>query len=275
MKTTFAEIDAAVTAVCERELATPTATRETATAVVAGFHLRDRAAEEAALESTIRRQQAAIQLFQADRAAAKSVCAERGIEPLAIVPTATWNCICEATGLFRLSPDEDGVVGFSSTAFAGIKDARGMTGAQQVEWLAENRRDEYLRRLFPRGVSFSLAPGATSWRSPYRATLVMPVPPPDVADRLLKAKGLDLKVATVADAVAFKETPSELYRRAPAISEAIERWLRDDPIIYFEQGTAAAILAQFGDFPIEQDVVARVLAAENLLRVFPATQVAV
>jgi hypothetical protein len=103
----------------------------------------------------------------------------------------------------------------------------------------------------------------------------MPVPPPDVADRLLKAKGLDLKVATVAEAISFKETPSELYRRAPAISEVVERWLRDDPIIYFEQGTAAAIIGQFGDFPIEHDIVARVLADENLLRVFPATQVAI
>lgn len=121
MITSFAEIDAAVTAVCERELANPTVpAKENRTTVVAGFHLRDEAAQEAALESTIKRQQAAIQRFQADRAAAKAVCAERRIEPLAIIPTATWNCLCEATGLFRLFPDETGTIGFDRNAFAGI-----------------------------------------------------------------------------------------------------------------------------------------------------------
>jgi hypothetical protein len=268
MKTNFAEIDDAVTTVCERELATPTVAPVKATAVLAGFHLPDTAGEEALVEEAVRRQQAAIRLFQRDRHAAKQVCIERGIEPLAVIPAATWAYISEATGLFRLSPGADGTIGFSPSAFSGIKDERGMSGEAQVDWLAANRPAEFLHRLFPDGTSL---PATVN----YSATLVMPVPPPEVAEVLLKAKGLDLKVATVAEAIAFKETPSELYRRVRSAEEARARWLRDDPIVYFEVGTATAIIAQFGDFPIEQEVVARVLAAENLLRIFPADQVAI
>jgi hypothetical protein len=263
MRNNFAGIDRAVTAVLERDFPAA-AVRETAktvsTRVVAGFHIPDPSLEDEIVERAAQAQSAAVDAFRADRAAAAKTCADRGVEPLAIIPTATWAHVCEATGLFRLSPGRDGAVGFSRAAFAGIKDEKGMTGAEQVEWLAANDWPTFLRRLFPAGVSVE---------GGHAATLVMPTPPADVAAVLLKAKDLDLKVATVAEAVGFKETPSQMYERVRSQEEAIARMLRDDPIIYFEHGTATAILAQFGEFPIELEVVERVLSAEALMGYFP------
>ena len=258
MQTTFAEINSAVLDALDRPA--PSAPQTAAARVVAGFHLKDASAEEKAVAEAAEAHRAAVETFRADRAAALAVCIDHGIKPLAVIPTLTWGHVCEAAGLFRLHPESDGTVRFDPRAFFDIRDERRMSGADQVEWLAANRRKDFLRRMFPDGVSQEGGLGAT---------LVMPIPPADVADVLLKARGLDLKVATVAEAISFKETPSQLYRKARSYEEAVARALRDDPIIYFEQGAAAAILAQFGDFPIEREIVARVLEAEILMGMFP------
>ena len=258
MKTNFAEIDAADLEVLDRPAPPPMDVA--AIRVVAGFHLKDAESEEKLVAEAQEAHQAAVEAFRADRAEASALCAARGIKPLAVVPAVTWGHVCEAAGLFRLHPEADGTVRFDFRAFAGIRDARGMSAAEQIEWLAANRRPDFLRRMFPGGVSPEEGLGAT---------LVMPIPPADVADVLLKARGLDLKVATVAEAISFKETPSQLYWRVRSYEEAVARALRDDPIIYFEQGTAVCVLAQFGDFPIELALVARVLEAEVLMGMFP------
>ena len=258
MKTTFAEIDATVLDVLDRPVPKPVDIA--ATRVVAGFHLKDAEAEDKLVAEAQKAHQAAVESFRADRTAALAICTDRGIKPLAVVPALTWGHVCEAAGLFRLHPEADGTVRFNPLAFSDIRDARGMSAAEQVEWLATNRRIDFLRRMFPGNVAPEAGLGAT---------LVMPTPPADVADVLLKADGLDLKVATVAEAIAFKETPSQLYHRARSFEEAVARALRDDPIVYFEQGTAAVILAQFGDFPLELELVSRVLEAEVMMGMFP------
>jgi hypothetical protein len=267
VQTDFAYIDDAVTDACSGRAAVSEVERDAglkirSTRVVAGFHLHDPSLEDELVQEATAKHRAAVEAFNADRAAAKQTCADRGFAPLAVVPQSVWRNLCEATGLFRLHPSKDGIVHFDRNAFASLKDENGMTAAEQVEWLAENKPYEYLRRLFPSGTSFE--PG---WGLP--ATLVMPIQPADVAEVLLKARDLDLKVATVAEAISFKETPSEIYRNVVADREARAKALRDDPIIYFEQGTAVAIVQQFGDFPVEREIIDRILSAENLMRLFP------
>lgn len=269
MRTDFAYIDGAVMEACRAHAAAPAIDRDEtlkirATRVVAGFHLHDPALEEEIVAEAVVQQQGAVAAFEADRAEAIKTCSDRGFEPLAVVPAAVWRNLCEATGLFRLHPTKEGVVPYNRRAFSNVKDERGMTGAAQVEWMAENRRDEFLRQLFPGGVS---APHDEGYI--FSVQLVMPIPPADVADTLLKARDLDLKVATVAEAIAFKETPAEIYDRMAVVREARAKALRDDPIIYFEQGCAVAIVAQFGDFPVEKEVVDRIVEGQSLMRLFP------
>jgi hypothetical protein len=262
MDNPFAYINDAVTDVLEHPAPVQAKFDGVPIRVVGGFHLADPSLEDEAIKAPMADYNVGVAAFRADRTAALRECSERGIKPLAVIPVATWRHICEATGLFRLHPSQDGVVHFARNAFAGIKDDRRMSGADQIEWLAQNDWTAFLRRLFPNGESVSPSFG-------YPATLVMSIPPADVAETLLKAKDLDLWVATVAEAVSFKETPSELYRHVRSMEEAVAKMLRDDPIIYFERGCAVAVLAQFGDFPIELQVVNRILSAEQLMHFFP------
>jgi hypothetical protein len=280
-----------------------------ATKVIAGFHIYDAKEEDRLLAERVEHRRGAVERFQADRDVAAAECTKRGIVPLAIVPVDAWARICTATTLYRLSPGEGGRVGFAADAFSGIKVERRMTGEQQVEWLAKNNWPAFVLRLFPKlvsveqhdaqnlwggvgGANFGGGGGgggsglalvvlqqqammmqqlaAQSFPNSYQATLVMPTPPADIAEILLKANDIpELKVAAVADAIAFKETPTQLFRNVRSAEEAVARMLREDPIVYFERGTAAAIIAQFGDFPVERQVVDRIITAENLLRFFP------
>jgi len=163
-----------------------------------------------------------------------------------------------------LSPDERGTVGYDPAWLRLVVDmataGRVVRAADQIEAFAKSDWAAFVKLLFPRLVSVD---------GSFRATLVMPEPPADVAEVLRKAGDLPLKVAAVAGAIAFKETPSELYSRVLAARVAELRALRDDPIIYYECGEATAVLAQFGDFPVEKQVVDRIVTAEAVLRWFP------
>src|SRR3989338_1893449 len=97
---------------------------------------------------------------------------------------------------------------------------------------------QQLADLFPEGTSLSA--------SEVSAQLVLPDPPADVQALLLKARSFRLRVAAVADAISFKETPDLFLFRE------LDRRMVNDPIVYIEQDNAVAIIAQFGDFPIEQ-----------------------
>jgi hypothetical protein len=104
-----------------------------------------------------------------------------------------------------------------------------------------------------------------------KTELVLPKPPANVASVLLRAsdKGYRLHVAAVSEAVSFnpplrhmlfariKETQALKKERA-----RLERELRNDPIVYIEYDGITAIIAQFGDFPIEKTIVDRLVAEE-------------
>lgn len=111
--------------------------------IVAGFHLDD---HEGHLKDAVEKHRSTVEAFHTDCALAQEACVARDIKPLAIVPSVTWGRICEATGLYRLSPDSRGVVHFHFAAFAGIKDHPAMSGADQVDWLAKNNWKAFLNR---------------------------------------------------------------------------------------------------------------------------------
>lgn len=96
-----------------------------------------------------------------------------------------------------------------------------------------------------------------------KATLVLPPLPVELEQTMLKADKLgSLKVAAVADAIGFAESPRNILgRSARARADNSAQMFRQfiaDPIIYFEHKGAVAVIAQFGDFPVEQEVIDRV-----------------
>lgn len=132
----------------------------------------------------------------------------------------------------------------------------------------------------------ALFPDKTSPKdSKMTIAITLPKPPEDVAAILLKARRLDLQVAVTPEAIGFTKSFHQMFldeearkRKEQALiaEEARRRFLEQqeearraailaDPIVYHEHGTAVAILAQFGDFPIEQSVVDMVMNSEQLL----------
>lgn len=94
--------------------------------------------------------------------------------------------------------------------------------------------------------------------------IALPTPPKDVCDILIKAEKLNhpLRVAAEYQAVSFAVPVSRLITMdlEEEIKErAIQREISADPIVYIENSNAVAIIAQFGDFPIEKEIVDQVV----------------
>lgn len=92
--------------------------------------------------------------------------------------------------------------------------------------------------------------------------VVLPTPPEDVVETLIRAERarLPLQVAAVGEAIRLRHDVVSVFTEARARQIEAERLEASrDPIIYVKEGSAVAIVAQFGDFPIEQEVIREVV----------------
>jgi hypothetical protein len=125
--------------------------------------------------------------------------------------------------------------------------------------IAKATKPENLRQLIS-----NFTPGRTP------VTIQLPEPPEDVRQILLKAyspyAGRELRVALVPEAFRFTEPLHDVVKKEFKKIEEEDAWaLAHDPIVYLELDNAVAIIAQFGDFPIEQEVVDQVKQIEYLI----------
>lgn len=273
MQTTLATIDQTLTQAIfdqQEKSRLPDSVRAEAKAkarkIIGGFRIHDENAERQALDEMIEDRRKRVQAFIDDRKAVREKLAALGVTPLAVCPKNAWLALCRAAGLYVLAPDKEGKVYFSRSAWAGLPSDREGSRRPAVEALAKSDWKGFLERMFPSGASG--APNEDGWK----ATLVLPEPPADVAEVLIKAQPLKLQVAAVPEAIRFAETPTELLNQNPKDAwaqaqgyEDYADWLKRDPIVFTEHGTASAIIAQFGDFPIEQEVLDTVVKADLLI----------
>lgn len=270
MKASLAYIDDVMDRAVEAEHAIPTIPandREKAAKgakkLIGGFRVHDHEAETKALDAIIAKRRANIDAFRKDRAAVREVLKGIGITPLAVCPSGAWYKVLRDAGLFVLSPDSKNRVYLDRKAFESYV---GKSAERNVDAFAAAKWGDWLKALMPDGRSLS---------SGVSATLILPDPPADVADTLVKAQSLKLTVAAVSEAISFAEKPSELLKAANSDPRDIwareqgyedyQDWVKRDPIVFTEHGTATAIIAQFGDFPIEQEVVDAAVKADTLL----------
>lgn len=274
MKTNFAYIDDVMDRALTTEYETPNvptkdceAANKSAKKLIGGFRVHDQKAENAALDNLIAKRREAIELFRKDRKAIREALAVNGVTPLAVCPTGAWYKICKDAGLFILTPDASNQIRVSRNAFSQWT---GKSAEKNIDAFAQAKWPEMLKLMMPDNCSL---------REGIRATLQLPDPPADIADILCKAQGFPLTVAAVPEAIRLAEKPSELLRTAtsnPKDLWAQEQgyddyadWLKRDPIIFTEHGTATAVIAQFGEFPIEQEIVDRAVKADSLLEEKP------
>lgn len=135
--------------------------------------------------------------------------------------------------------------------------------------LAINGEQRVMQRMLDEGMQ--------RWDT--RVKVRLPTPPDDVAATLAKLIGFEgMYVAVERGAVQFAESPNQLLSQA-----LVSKWYRDDeerraareralarqrmialdPIIAYEHRGVVAIVAQFGEFPIEQRVMERALQVDD------------
>lgn len=238
--------------------------------VLAGFAVHDEAAERAALDKAQDVRRGEIERFTEDRAALTDKLKAKGVTPLAVLPTAAWRRLCRDTGLFRLVPDQTGKVWVSRKPFETL--FKGLSFQGVDTWAKENW-PAMLGHLFPECVE------PASHR--LQATLELPPPPPEVVDILLKAKSFPLQIVAEPAAIGIKEPISTLAANSQQLAAAevlakqpfwqrqgyasLQEWVEKEPIITTDYNTATAVLAQFGPFVFEQQVIDAVCASDHLL----------
>lgn len=274
MKTSLAYIDDVMDRAIEAEHGTPTIPKKDQDGaakrgrkIIGGFRVRDEAAERAALDGMIAKRRDVIQQFRIDRTTIRDTLSKLGITPLAVCPTGAWYKICRETGLIVLAPDAQGRVRINPKFAKDFANKSAERAAAFADGAARTDWPGMLKRMFPDGIEVA--------SSHVKATIILPDPPTDVADVLCKAQTLKLTVAAVPEAIRMAEKASELMKVAnqnPKDLWAQEQgyedyadWLKRDPIIFTEHGTATAIIAQFGDFPIEKDIVDSATKADDLI----------
>jgi hypothetical protein len=107
-----------------------------------------------------------------------------------------------------------------------------------------------------------LEPGKPEQGRDLKIGIVLPTPPGDVVEKLIRAERarLPLRVAAVGEAIRLRDDVASVFieERARQI-EGVRTQTSRDPIVYVTEGSAVAIVAQFGDFPIEHEVMTEVI----------------
>lgn len=92
----------------------------------------------------------------------------------------------------------------------------------------------------------------------------LPDAPSDVQEKLvaLERARLTMRIAVVKEAIGVDgKLQGAIIGKFVEAMEALKR----DPIVFVREGTAVAIIAQFGDFPIEKEVIEKVINSEHLV----------
>lgn len=272
MRTNLAVIHDTFKEVVEAPVAVPKSVIEAADQAsritIAGLPVVSEAVRENRIRAWRDARNAAIGRYGTDAAHLNRVLDTYKVKPLAVLPTMAWYRLCVASGLFFIKPDENGAVHIDMGQMLNF------ISAKRYRWSSPSRKEaiqEYLDsqtwaatlKDFSRGQNaFLSAPYVTSDR---QIKFDMPTPPADICELLQKIAPLN--PATVAESGAFslgadpvqalldaKESKTFGYRGYASYAE----WLEKCPIVYVRNMTAVAVMAQFGDFPIEKEVVEKV-----------------
>lgn len=268
MPTNLAYIEETLEKAMDREMVLPTVTdaikaeaNRKARKLIGGFRVMDKKTEEVEIDRVIKAKQAIVASFRKNRDQIIKELADLGVKPLAVVPAGAWYILSKQAGLYTMHPDAQGKVGVDPRWYTGYSDAGKFNKAKHLD---------VLRSLFPDNVSVDPAN--------QRITPILPNPPQDVVETLLKVQKRKLSVTAVPDAISFAETreqiwqgrgtPKDIWAREQGYEDYAD-WVKRDPIIFTEEGNAAAIIAQFGDFPIEKELVDKVVNADSIMALKP------
>lgn len=236
--------------------------------VIAGFEVHDKIAAEKAREEGRSERRKQLEAYRDARNALLAAFSDRGVKPLAVLPSGAWKRVCTDARLIILDRPDGTLLcdlnqshEFIAALLTKWKPGRGSGVSDPLKyaqaWLDSKPWADLLRDMI----------NGRGSKTPVRINL--PVPPDDVVDVLCRVRDMEPKTAAVPEAISFADGAATVIARhhqARVEAERKEReyqeWLKNDPIVYVEKDGATGIVAQFGDFPIEQEVVEAVSKTE-------------
>jgi hypothetical protein len=231
--------------------------KQSATQLVAGFEFLDEE-KQAKVEAEWQKENLeSIEGYLHERDLIYAQLRDLGVTPLAVLPKKVWTSIAKQSGLYTLKFGIDGQVYPSDRAFT----------VGWVKWMALKADwKRMVAHLFPDGYSYN--------HGRHPLTPVLPEAPREVVDVLRKLKGnlsRELQTAVVPEALGFKENLDDV--RGTVLRQMAEErrvtLLSRDPIVLAPFRNSVAVVAQFGDFPVEKAVVDAAVEAEGALPFYP------
>lgn len=145
-------------------------------------------------------------------------------------------------------------LGFACWALSYIGVMRGKVSIQK--YIKETPYAKLMRDMFMSSHDYRLSQAGY-------AQLILPAPPVDVVSLLRKLRDHSRQFTVTADPRALQFTPSieELYLKGHAVERERIRLDNLDPIITIAYNNATAVLAQFGDFKWELDVIEDIMSS--------------
>jgi hypothetical protein len=298
------------------------------TRIISGVTVVSNAARDADIDENAGKLIDRLLRYLADRGLVTKKLKRVGIEPIAVLPIKTWNCVCDSMHLYRCTPRGDLVrftapqaidqeaqrlateeytreladvskwhilvailfvlFAIASIVFcfvysgwwffgivAGVIAAFVAAGSGTEPESIYSRKQSHIRALVKdyeqKGTLIeALWPGFHEPNEGTDVKISLPVPSPEMQDELIAAQRarLPLRIAAPSRAFSFKQSVGDLL-----VGKGSETWLPPsksnasplDPIAYVIEGTAVAIVAQYGDFPLDPDVIKQVVNSEHLV----------
>lgn len=278
------EIEKDVAAALEREIPLTQADINNAKIAsvqrVAGITLYNAEREKTFINGVHAQRVSRTQNYAADREKAIRRLQDRGVTPMAVLPTAAWKAICRNAGLYRLAPNDDGIVtvGTDKTitniadscralSWAGAAIATVVCGGVALfarePWVFTGMPVAFIGALLGthevcvawcRRLRFLFPQGECGNYGHWHVRIELPEPPAEVAAVLAKVATLPVAVAVHPSAVRVSHDDLRNLIKA-------SRTNLSDPIVYLREGQAVAVIAQYGDFGIERDAVEKAIDA--------------
>ena len=245
--------------------------------VIAGFDITNDEAKKGHIEKAKESRRSNIIKYLEKRSSFHGELNKLGVEPLAVLPSKAWGKLCKDAGLFFISTTTGKVqCRYKTTSGEGAwgwMNSHHKTPNTNNEDVKNNHRVSVAQEYVKKNKYSDILEEFATDRWFYEGTsarIILPPAPSDVIQTLIKVKALSPKTAAVPDAIEFAGgaaqviadmhkgvTAKDDWARAQGYADYKE-WLRLDPIIYVEKDGVAAIVAQFGAFPIEQELVEKV-----------------
>lgn len=245
--------------------------------VIAGFYITNDDAKKGHIEKAKETRRSNVIKYLEKRSNFTAELNKLGVEPMAVLPSLAWIKLWKDAGLFYVSTTTGKVqcryqITSGQMAWDWMNRKFDRSYSKNQNTLEQHRLDVANKYVATRKWSDLLDEFATDkcFYEGNNARIILPQAPADVIQTLIKVRALSPKTVAVPEAISFAggagQVIADMHKGANAKDDwaraqgyvDYKDWLRRDPIVFVEKDGVAAIVGQFGDFPIEHELVEKV-----------------